>query len=170
MVDLTEYVVGQPQAIDLPKSLRWKLFFAIRKVLVKRLEKAPVEPYPLLGPRTIRTKQDSIRILEQELARAEIGCLPNSPMRDASSTYRFGYLSSHCLTVSKSSGLFATCAPTKVVVGCLAIMRFRARQQVVSWGISVTVKAPIRMPTELFPTFVLWRDGLKKSSRIGCVY
>ena len=79
--------------------------------------------------------------------------------------YRFGYSSSQTQPLQDSEQL-ATCAPMNFVFGCLAITRFRAISKCCR-GEMQTMKAPIRMTTQLFPAFIGLIDWF--SSGIGGV-
>lgn len=60
VIDFAQHVVGQPDSVDPPESLGWKLFLGIRKIFVESLQKTPIETQSLLGPRAIGSEENPI--------------------------------------------------------------------------------------------------------------
>src|SRR5687767_7884707 len=68
VINLPQHFVRQIDAIDVPQSLRRKRLLRVGKILVLGFQKPPVQPHPLLGPRSVGAKQHAVLIADQELA------------------------------------------------------------------------------------------------------
>src|SRR5439155_3642661 len=69
VIDLSQDVVRQMNAVDVPKALWRERTLRIWKILVVGLQKPPIEPHSLFGPRTVGSEQNAILILLDESPR-----------------------------------------------------------------------------------------------------
>src|SRR4028118_2157679 len=67
-VDLAEYLIAEPQAVDLPAALRRNRPRAVIEVLVLGLEKAEVDRIQLV-PRAVGAEENAVLITVEELTR-----------------------------------------------------------------------------------------------------
>ncbi len=69
-VDLFQNIVGKPDPMDVPKSLRWRRLLRIRKIFIPGFEKPPVIGQTQFWPLAIGTKQYAVLVANDKVPTA----------------------------------------------------------------------------------------------------